>query len=142
MNRVVTLLVSVVLLVGLVAAPAVANPPERFGPFTDVIDGVDPCTGEDHQLTIIWTISVKETDDTFTGRVRMSGTTSAGYTMVDSRHIVKDAPNGFKDVNYELWWNESTGDVYEFNGVFYFSEASGMVVDEVTLTCLTGPTFP
>lgn len=141
MRRRFTLLVSIAALMGLMALPAAANDdpehPPILGPFTSVFDATDPCTGTDHEVTIIWTVRVQSSGDTVIGTFEVSGTTDSGYVMVSGGGTFKDSDRGFKSVWTELWYNASTGAEYEYTEIF--RDNGNVVNDETGSVCLTAP---
>lgn len=143
MRRRLTLLLSVVLLLGLMAAPAAADPPVVFS-FPDGFTGVDPCTGNDHEGTLEVTIYLHEGHDgdgSFRGRVDLTGTTDSGYVLIDNDFVFGENAEGlFREQFEEIWYNAENGDMYRFSGDATVTP-DGLVMDSVENRCLSGPTF-
>lgn len=135
MRRSFTLLVIVAAWIGLMALPATAHSPTAIGPFTNVFDTTDPCTGEDYQGTVNWTIWVHEDGDAFDGRVVSDGTTDNGYIMVGGQGLLKGDIRGFKSVVSEIWYNAATGAVFEYSETF--RDDGTTIVDETSKVCLS-----
>ncbi|MEA2058759.1 MAG: hypothetical protein U9O63_08560 [Actinomycetota bacterium] len=141
MHRRLAILATVTVLIGLVAAPAAADNPSAFGPFTFPIDGVDPCTGSPHQITLEFVVFAHEGHkNNFVERLEMSGSTDSGYVLVGGHNNFVANNNvvtsGFK----EVWSNPETGAKYQATGKFKIT-GNGAVVDEFALRCVGAATI-
>ena len=142
MRRLLTLLVTVVVLIGLMAAPAAADQPTVFGPFTDgPFPDTDPCTG----LEMFVTINLTFYDhighgNNFVGRADKTGTTSSGYVMVGGHDNFQANNNvvigSFKDV----WRDPVDGTKIQATGRLRIA-GNSMVIDEFDLRCVGAPTI-
>lgn len=143
MRRRLTLLMTVVLMFGLMAAPAAADQPAVFS-FPDGFTGVDPCTGNDHEGTLHVTVTIHEDHDgegTVLGRVDLAGTTDSGYVLIDNDFRFTAYADGvYRDRFEEIWHNEGTGDMYRYSGDTLVT-ADGAETANVEQRCLSGPTF-
>lgn len=121
------------LLVG--AAPAGADPPVQEGPFVDVFDDVNPCTGLVHTVTISATFSVHSHDgmEVVTGKSEVS--TSSGFSGQGRSSFVS---NGQVERAHILdMLTNDAGDRIQARGVFVFDVSTGMArVDSFELICI------
>jgi len=141
MRRSLTLLVTVVVLIGLMAAPAAADEPTVFGPFTDVFPDTDPCTGFEMLVTINVTLYDHiGHNNNFVGRADKTGTTSSGYVMVGGHDNFQANNNvvigSFKDV----WRDPDDGTKIQATGKFRIA-GNSMFIDEFNLRCVGAPTI-
>jgi len=84
MRRLLSALATAALMIGLVAAPAVADVPEEFLD-SETFEDVNPCSGELVSITIDSYVSIHEHDGTTIVRVTSTGTISDGYIMEHGR---------------------------------------------------------
>jgi len=143
MRRSLTLLVTVGVLIGLMAAPAAADKPTNFQPPPAVFDAINPCTGQEHEVTI--NIDVFEHEghpkDGFVGRAIRTGQTSDGYVMDHGREVQMDNGNVFVNTFKDFWRNDD-GAKFIAQGVFIFDIRNDEVqVDRFSLRCLGAPTI-
>lgn len=130
------------ILVGLLAFPAAAGPPVIDGPqppaeFTDT----DPCTGEDHDVSITVTFFDHFHDNGMLFRDGdRSGFTDSGYFLQGGQLHIVDHSN-VELVNFtDIWRNPETGEMFVATGRVRFAGNSPVVV-EFNLRCITGPTI-
>ena len=141
MHRRLTLLMTIVLLIGLMAAPAAADRPATFGPFADGFVGTDPCTGLEHVGTLEFTIYAHEGhSNNFLGRVETTGTTDSGYVMIGGHNVFQENDNVFVSSFDEIWRNPDSGAMYKTTSVFRIT-GNGIVVDTFDLRCIGGATI-
>jgi len=152
MRRSLTLLATVAILIGLVAAPAAADKPTEYeinlefpadNPYFPV---TDPCTGED--MTFFITLKVRDHvghKNNMTGIAQAYAYTDTGYVLSgDPDHLmIKGDPSepelvvsGFND----SWRNPETGAKMHMQSVFI--EKNGVAqVDKFRTWCVGGPTI-
>lgn len=136
MRRSLTLLASIVILTGLIAAPAAADPPTVFGPFEFSFDGVDPCTGEDHEGTLSFTVySHEDHANNLVGRVETTGTTDSGYVLVGGYNHFQDNENVVTTGLKEVWRNPDTGAMMQTTERFRIA-GNSMIVDTFEVRCV------
>jgi hypothetical protein len=141
MHRRLTLLMTVVLLIGLMAAPAAADKPAIIGPFADGFVGTDPCTGLEHVGTLELTFYVHGGHpNNFGGRVELTGTTDSGYVMIGGSNVFQENDNVFVSSFNEIWRNPDSGAMYEASSVFRIT-GNDIVVDTFDLRCIGGATI-
>jgi hypothetical protein len=115
--------------------PAYADPPVQEGPFVDVFDDVNPCTGLDHTVTISVTYSVHLHDGREVGTGRSTLSTSSGFTgqgrssFVDNGEVLRGQ---FLDM-----LTNAEGDRIQARGVFVLDLSTDTVrVDSFDLICV------
>lgn len=132
MRRILTLLAVVSMLLGVMAAPAAADP-VVFEDSTTFVD-LDPCSGVEQEITIYFTIWVNETDDGVDVRVRRTGHTSAGFVMEHGKETFT-AFDGVEMGEFEdPWRNPATGASFVAQGRFLMVDGE-VLVDEFRLVC-------
>lgn len=142
MRRSLTLLATVMVLVGLVAAPAAADKPTVLGPFTNEFSDFDPCTGEEMDIELTFTVFEHQGhNNNFVVRLgERTGETSAGYILVGGHDGFRANTGGefgsFKDV----WRNPENGDKIQATGRFRMV-GNSRVIDSFDLRCVGGPTI-
>ena len=153
MRRTLTLLVTVVILIGLVAAPAAADKPTewRLDLYFDADNpGLplnDPCTGESMGYIDVYLIIRDHLGhkNNMTGIAKGYGTTGSGYVLSgspDHLMIIGDpwvdglVTSPFSD----MWTNPDTGAKMHMRGIFVMKD--GVVrVDKFSSRCVGGPTI-
>jgi hypothetical protein len=128
---------------GLVGASASADEPVA-SEFTEILDGVNPCTGEFQTVTIHNLVEDHlDHPNNFVRIVSRTGSTSDGYVMV-SGHVHYDVNrNGEHFVITDTWVNPDTGDRYRVNVLAVFNaRQGGLKVDSFRLQCLGAETVP
>jgi hypothetical protein len=152
MRRTLTLLATVSILIGLIAAPASADKPAEFRvDFTvnagnPVLPLNDPCTGLDMGYMDIYLI-IREHQGhkkNLTGIVKGYGVTGSGYVLSGSPDhlMIKGDPetdglvvSGFNDM-----WTNPNGDKMQMRAIFVMKD--GVVrVDKFTSRCVGGRTI-
>ena len=143
MRRSLTLLATVMVLVGLMAAPAAADKPTVVGPFTDVFTDADPCNGVLQEITLNITLFEHQShENNFVGRSVLTGTTDAGYVMTGHHETFVANKTGVRTNFKDVWRNPDTGDKFQATGSFRVV-GNSPVVDSFNLRCVGGPTiFP
>jgi len=153
MRRSLTLLATVGLLIGLVAAPATADKPAEFTVdlyFDADNPGLplnDPCTGESMEFFDI-TLVVREHQghkDGFNWIVKGYGITGSGYELSGSpdHGVVKGNPDeeGFVVAGFnDSWKNPDTGAKMHMQSVFHMKDGE-VQVDRLRTWCVGGPTI-
>ena len=143
MRRLFTLLAAVAVLVGLMAAPAAADPPTVFTipPPTPFLDP-DPCTGLDHLITFNVTLHEHQGhSDNFVARAEVTGFTSSGYVLIGGHDNFQANNNVLTGSFKEMWRNPVDGSKFQASGTFRIT-GNGIVVNEFELRCVGAPTLP
>ena len=147
MRRSLTLLATVAILIGLVAAPAAADKPTKYRiPPVGFIewDDVDACTGEAMQVKVYLDVSEHIHGNNVTGIAKGFGTTSTGYVLSGSPNplmIKGDWENieflmsVFTDI-----WTKPNGDKMRVHSTFVLKGGVPQV-DILTSSCIGGPTI-
>jgi hypothetical protein len=142
MRRLLTLLATVTVLMGLIAAPASADKPLVDGPiingpFTDT----DPCTGNDMEITINFTVFVHVGhNNNFVIRFAdRSGSTDTGYVLLGGHDNFRENNNGVSASFKDVWRNPDSGDKMQATGRLRIVGSSA-VIDSFDLRCVGGPT--
>lgn len=141
MPRRITFLAVVALLIGVMAAPASADRPTVFGPFTNTFTDVDPCTGLLQAVTVTITFNDHEDhNNNFVGRAETTGTTDAGYVMIGGHDQFVANENGVRGSFKDVWRNADSGDKMQASSKLRIV-GNAMVIDEFELRCVGGPTI-
>ena len=144
MRRSLTLLATIAVLIGVMAAPAAADKPVNFQPPPSVFDALNPCTGLEHKVTIHFDVYEHQGDHPnggFVGRAVRTGSTSDGYVMERGREIQMANGNVFVNTFKDLWRNDD-GSKFIAQGAFVFDIKNDEVqVDVFSLRCLGAPTI-
>lgn len=142
MRRSLTLLATVMVLIGLVAAPAAADKPEVFGPFTNEFSDFDPCTGRLMDISITFkAFGHEEHNNNFVGRLgERTGFTNTGYILVGGHDNVRENKNGESSGFKDVWRNPDNGDKIQATGRFLLVKGT-VVIDRFDLRCVGGPTI-
>ena len=141
MRRSFTLLATVMILVGLMAAPAAADKPTE-SPYLDEFTDVDPCTGLEMDITVMGTFfDHVGHNNNFVGHIgERSGFTSSGYVLVGGHDNFRAHRNGVSGTFKDVWRNPDNGDKMQATGRFL--EVKGaVVIDRFDLRCVGGPTI-
>ena len=130
-------------LVGLMAAPAAADKPAEFGPFTDgPFQGFDPCTGLEMDVEITFTVFVHEGhNNNFVNRFgERTGETSSGYVLVGGHDDYRDNNNGASASFKDVWRNPENGNKLQATGrLRMVGNSAG--IDSFDIRCVGGPTI-
>ena len=135
MKKAIGALVASVMLVGLMAAPAVADDPIVITD-TVVFTDVNPCTGLEHEITRDFTIKVREHRNNTVLQVDNSVVTSDGYegTGHETTVISKNVETG--TINYVVD-NPDTGAKYMVKIHFTFDTNQGELrTERVAFNCV------
>ena len=128
-------------LLGTMMAPALADEPTQVIVDPAVFSDVDPCTGNDHVITIFFDVFLHEDhNNMFVGYVVRSGFTDSGYEMFAGReHFVNNhhAINSwFRDA-----WRNDDGRMFEVSARFVMNlNQNKVTVDKFVFRCITGDT--
>ena len=135
MKRLIKSVTVALVLVMLLAAPALANPPLTFTDSVTFVD-VNPCTGLDHEITINFEVSIHEHRNNFVVRVGRSGSTDDGYTMIGGTESFV-ANNGVERGTFVDQWRNPDGSKFMVHGRFVFNiNQLEFQVDGFSLTCI------
>jgi hypothetical protein len=144
MRRSLTLLVTVGVLIGLMAAPAAADKPTNFQPDPVVFYPINPCTGLVHEVTVnvdVFEHQGGHPNGGFVGRAVRTGSTSDGYVMEHGREVQMANGNVFVNPFKDFWRNDD-GSKFIAQGVFIVDIKNDEVqVDRFSLRCLGAPTI-
>jgi len=130
--------ITALMVVGLAAAPALAEPPETH---TDpaTFDGIDnPCTGVAFEATGTVTVSIHEMHNGkgIVGSTTATGTSPDGYELTSRKHRFVDNGSIFKDRLTDIWENPN-GSSFSVRGRFIYNITDDVVVvDMFGATCL------
>ena len=136
MRRLIKAMTVALVLVMLVAAPALADPPSTFTdsppPFVDV----NPCTGLDHDITLNFEVSIHEHQNNFVVHVGRTGSTDDGYTMIGGTESFV-ANSGVERGTFVDQWRHPDGSKFMVHGSFVFNvNQLELQVDRFSLTCI------
>lgn len=138
MRRSLMLLATVMVLIGLVAAPAAADQPVQDGPFQEVFVDVDPCTGGLMEVTLNFTFfGHPGHNNNFVGRVVTTGSTDSGYVVKGHESFVQNN-NGVRRGFKAMGRNPETGDKMQVTSRFRMV-GNSPVIDSFDLRCVGGP---
>lgn len=119
---------------GLGIGPASADAPAEFS-VVDSFTAENPCTGEDHGITI--NIDIREhlhRNGNMIGRASRTGTTSDGYVMDHGLENFVFNGNVARGTLNDTWRN-AAGSIFKAQGTFVAKE-DGVVVDRFRLRCV------
>jgi hypothetical protein len=141
MRRSLTLLATVMVLIGLIAAPAAADKPTVIGPITNEFSDFDPCTGDEMGITITFTVFEHQGHNhNFVGRLgERTGETSNGYVLIGGHDNFQGNENGASGGFKDVWRNPDNGNKMQATGKFRVVGNSAFV-DSFDLRCVGGPT--
>jgi len=140
MRRSLTLLATVAILIGLVAAPAAADKPTEI-PYLDEFTDFDPCTGEEMDVTVEGTIFLHEHKNNLVHRLgERTGSTSSGYVLIGGHDNFRENNNGVYVSFKEVWRNPGNGDKMQTTMRFRLV-GNAPVVGSLDLRCVGGPTI-
>ena len=130
--------ITALMVVGLGAAPALADPPETFTvPAT--FDGIDnPCTGVAFEATGSVTVTIHETHDGkgIVGRTTATATSTDGYELTSRKNRFMDNGSIFKERLRDIW-EHPNGSSFSVQGKFIYNITDDVVVvDMFGATCL------
>ena len=117
------------------APPVLADKPVTFTDsvrFTDV----NPCTGVDHELTIVSEVSIHEHQNNFVVHLDRSGTTDSGFTMIAGTYSFVANANVEREALTDQW--RHPGSKFVAQGQFVLNLNQGEVlVNHGSLRCLS-----
>jgi hypothetical protein len=116
------------------ALPALADPPV-IDAWTDVFTDVNPCSGEDHEVTINNEARVHQHSNNTVIIASRTGNTDSGFEMVSGTlHLVRgERTAGVTDV----WHNPATGEKFVAHVTLVLDPNTLTVqVERVSLRCL------
>lgn len=128
-------------LIGLVAAPAAADPPTVIGPITDEFSDIDPCTESPMDVSITFTFfDHVGHNQNFVGRIgERTGETSNGYVLIGGHDNFRANENGASGSFKDVWRNPDNGNKIQAAGKFRVVGNSAFV-DSFDLRCVGGGT--
>ena len=133
MRRLFATLAVAALLMGLVAAPAVADEPDEFiNSFS--FEAVNPCSDELQTVNIDAYVSIHEHDGTLIVRVKRTGTTSDGYIMGHGRESYVEDDSTITASFNDPWVNPSLGTKFVAQGRFLMVDGD-VILDDFRLAC-------
>ncbi len=151
MRRSLTLLATVAILIGLVAAPAAADKPTEYRIPTEGFlewDDFDACTGEPMHVKVYLTVREHAHRNNVVGIAKGFGTTSTGYVLSGSPNPLmitgswdeqEFVATGFTDI-----WTKPNGDKMRQHSVLVDKNPHippiDAQVDIFTSSCIGGPT--
>ncbi|MFV2000548.1 MAG: hypothetical protein ACC654_09325 [Acidimicrobiia bacterium] len=133
MRRSFTTLAVAALLIGLVAAPAVADEPDEFVESFS-FEEINPCSGELITINIDAFTSVHDHDGTLIARLKRTGTTSDGYIMGHGRESFVEAGSTITASFNDPWVNPGLGTKFVASGRFLMVDGD-ILVDDFRLAC-------
>ncbi len=153
MRRTLTLLATVAILIGLVAAPASADTPTEYTIELYFEEGSsplplnDPCTGESMEYFDILLVITEHQghSNNLAGIAKGYGTTGSGYVLSGSPdHLMIKGdladPELVASTFSDMWTNPETGDKMHMQSVLVLKD--GVVqVDRLSSTYVGGPTM-
>lgn len=135
MRRTLTMLAVMIMTLGVVAAPALADGEFTFTD-TDTFEDVNPCSGETITITIEFLVQIHEHPDDFSVRVRRTGSTSDGFIMAHGSETFS-AVDGVEQGEFmDPWNNPATGDKFVAQGRFLAIDGE-VVFEDFRLECRT-----
>ena len=112
-----------------------ADQPIQFNDSVTFSD-VNPCTGELHDVTLNFAVSLHEHRNNFVGHVRRSGSTSDGYTMINGTDSFVENSGVFRG-SFVDQWRGPDGEKFRVRGVIVFNANQDQVkTDQFSLTCI------
>ena len=135
MRRLLVAMVSAALFVTALAAPALANKPITFQA-SDTFPDVNPCSGEEMQVTINFDVSIHEHSNNLVVLIHRTGTTDSGFTMKKGIESFIANSNVERGV-FQDQWRHPDGSKFRASGSFVFNINKGeLLVDRFDLVCL------
>lgn len=133
----------------LLPAAASADRPVQLPTETVTFGAPNPCTGEFHEVTLVFGVRSHQHRNGFVDIIDRSGTTSDGFEMRNGREIQGVNFNNavFHSTFMDLWFNADTGQKFRVHGVFVAVFENGppdpteIRVENFSLTCIGGPTL-
>ena len=118
------------------ASPVLADRPVTFTESVTFTD-VNPCTGADHEVTIVSVVSVHEHRNNTVVRLDRSGTTDSGFTMIaGTESFVANA--NVERVTLTDQWRHPDGSKFVAQAQIVLNLNQGEVlVDNGSLRCLS-----
>jgi hypothetical protein len=115
-------------------APAAADPVTEISIHESFVD-VDPCTGNEHEVTIDWTFFVHEHDGRTVARGVRTLSTSSGYSgRGTTSFVLNDNVEMFRGTDM---LTDGSGNRIRASAVFLFDRSSDAVrIDRFELTCV------
>lgn len=145
MRRSLTLLATIAILIGLVAAPAAADEPStQVKTYVDP-DAWDPCNGESMVETIDVVSAVHKHKNNIIETAKATGSTSNGYELLRSPDIVVERADFIMTTYNKRWINTTSGDRMHTSRVVVIKIDGSdwdFKVWSPRAWCTSGPTIP
>lgn len=127
-------------LVGLLALPAAADPP-NVETITDEFDAPNPCLGvvEPHTITFTSADHFHENNVVLKDSDRQ-GFTASGFLLVRGRFNLVETETGVMAKLKDVWQHPDTHETFQAVGTLRIV-GNAPVIEEFILECLTGPTI-
>lgn len=118
------------------ALPAEADPPVTDS-FTNTFTDVNPCSGEDHQVSIHHELRIHVHPNNTVVRDSRTGTTDSGFEMVNGTAYSVENGNIFTFGLTDVWHNPATGERFTAIGTLVVDLSTfTMRVERFSLSCL------
>ena len=129
-------LAAVIALLFAMAVPALADKPESVGPISWTFTDENPCTNQDHDVTIVILVSEHQHNGRLVVHMQRSGSTSDGFTMVAGTQSWVD--NGqVQRGRFVDQWRHDDGRKFKVHGGFVYNGNQGEVkIDSLRLDCI------
>ena len=135
MRRLLVAMVSAALFVTALAGPALANQPITFQDSVTFPD-VNPCSGEDMEVTLNFDVSIHEHSNNFVVLVHTTGTTDSGFTMIKGIESF-GANSNVERAAFQDQWRHPDGSKFRASGSFVFNiNKEELLVDRFDLVCV------
>ena len=123
-----------VLLAGF-TTPAEADRPERSETTVTFVD-LNPCTGEEHEVTINFELAIHRHEDRRVVNVKRSGSTSDGFEMEPGSREHVTVNDNWVIASFRDKWSNDDGAKFRAQGRLRVNQETGEVVrDEFDLFC-------
>ena len=135
------LLSAITALLATMMAPASADKPIDFPVPPAVFPSVNPCTGENHTVTIFFDVFLHLHKDRFVARVIRTGFTDDDYEMFSGTGLQQFNGNIFHDRFVDMWRSDD-GRMFQAAGNFVLDTNTNEVrVDHFNFHCIGGDTI-
>ena len=122
-----------IMLSGVFVVQAGAAPPERFTE-TNTFTDVNPCTGQEHQVTVTTAVTIHENNRNFVVTGRTTVSTSDGYVGRGGDSFVENAGGARGNLNVQV--RGPDGERFRVRGNFAFNaNQDELKFDRFSLTC-------
>lgn len=133
--RRISLLGVVMALLFVTASPALADQPIQFSDVV-VFEDLNPCSGETHEITREFTVTVHEHQNNVVLQVDSTVTMDDGFSGTGHETAVLTKNNELATLNFVVS-NPETGEKFTVKGNFKYNGAKDeLVVDRFTFNCV------